>query len=70
MRLKIKDFIPDKVKMLPFCWISRSALGLTLPSIIQRPLPGDIIGRYVKLDIYLVLSLRVLGASSIIPFKA
>jgi len=67
MRIKNKDFISDKDTLFPFCSISRSALGLTLPNIYLRPLPGDKNGRYVKLDIYVVLSLRVLGENSIIP---
>jgi len=60
MRPKNKYFIPNKKKMFPFGSTLRSALGLTLPSIYLRPLSGDIKGRCVKLDIYLVLSLRVL----------
>jgi hypothetical protein len=69
IRLKNKDFFPYKGKIFPFCSISRSTLGFTLPSIYLRPLPGDINGRCVKLDICLVLNLRVLGANSTILLK-
>jgi hypothetical protein len=69
MRLKHKYFIPDKEKMFSFGSTLRSDLGLTLPSIYLRPLPGDITGLCVKLDIYLVLSLTLRLLMSYIYMK-